>query len=152
MVALRLYWPSNRPLPYRARSGASAIHARSAPMTDSGDTRPTSRFSWLRDILRRGPFGRRVWGTRRDLDAATRRVQIDIIRRELGRNVAVAPTRDGSVSYLFHPDRALVLASHVDEVEGFFAENSGTYRGTGSYERLIDGELVLYTFPPRSDS
>jgi hypothetical protein len=119
-------------------------------MTDSGDPQP-GRFSRLREILRLGrprPDGLRPVGT---VDFANRRVQLDVLRRAFGDQVALATSRDRVVRYLYHPRRALVRAADADAVAGFFAERTDIYRGSGSFDTVVDGELVLYELPPRHD-
>jgi len=117
-------------------------------MTDQSNEPSRSPFSWLRDIFRLRKTRPTILRPSKDRALATREVQLDIIQRAFDEKIGVASGRGDDDGYLYHPERALVGADDVDAVERYFGDRPDVYRGTGSFDRLIDG-LMLYEFPPR---
>lgn len=117
-------------------------------MTDQGDERPRGPLSWLRSIFRpRGP--RRPFDLpTRDVDAATLKVQIDIIRHAFDEEIGVLYNADDEFEFIYHPARVLVRTEDAPELARYF-EESGNYDGAGTSEEVIPG-LSTYEIPPRA--
>jgi subtilisin family serine protease len=119
-----------------------------SPSSGSGPLAPVSGLlARLRRIL--------PWPTRlqpvRDLRSETHKVQLDLVRRALGRDgLGGDPAAAAGDAYLAHPSRVLVLADDVDVVDEFFASQPAVYDGPGRVVEEPVGELRLYDLPGAS--
>lgn len=135
-------------------------------MARNDDSRPSfgplgRLLEWLRGSRLKDPEGAGWRRPEKDVQAARVRVQVGVIRRALGSDVAAAASRgsrrtedDADAAYLFRADHALIRTDRVEDVAVNLRDRRGDFEEwDGELERVrepVDG-LVLVRMPLRTD-